>query len=264
VLLLLVLLLVSVASAGAAAAVRAGHRRLWQRPHRQLDAGAEARVALVIAFIAIAGAGVVIGLLAYMVRANGTLVALDSGVGTWANRNSTPFATSVLNVVTSLGDSPVVPVLAVILAVVEYRRVRRRAVVPFLVVVLVGQVLLSSGLKQALDRVRPGFVPAAARLGPSFPSGHATTAAAFFAATALLLGRGRGRRARVALTGVAVGLAVAVAASRVLLDLHWLSDVVAGLALGSAWLSASALVFGRRLRAPAPSAAGGLSEEDPG
>ena len=32
--------------------------------------------------------------------------------------------------------------------------------------------------------------------------------------------------------GGAVGLAVAVACSRVLLDLHWVSDVVAGLALG--------------------------------
>jgi len=49
------------------------------------------------------------------------------------------------------------------------------------------------------------------------------------------------------LVGLAVGLAVAVAASRVLLDLHWLSDVVAGLALGWAWFAFCAIAFGGRL-----------------
>jgi undecaprenyl-diphosphatase len=49
------------------------------------------------------------------------------------------------------------------------------------------------------------------------------------------------------LTGVAVGVAVAVAASRVLLDLHWLSDVIAGLALGWAWFAVCAIAFGGRI-----------------
>jgi undecaprenyl-diphosphatase len=40
---------------------------------------------------------------------------------------------------------------------------------------------------------------------------------------------------------------VAVAASRVLLDLHWLSDVIAGLALGWAWFALCAIAFGGRL-----------------
>jgi undecaprenyl-diphosphatase len=33
----------------------------------------------------------------------------------------------------------------------------------------------------------------------------------------------------------------------VLLDVHWLSDVVAGLALGWAWFAACAIAFGGRL-----------------
>ena len=45
-------------------------------------------------------------------------------------------------------------------------------------------------------------------------------------------GGGGRRSARAILAGVAVGLAVAVACSRVLLDLHWVSDVVAGLDAG--------------------------------
>jgi len=64
---------------------------------------------------------------------------------------------------------------------------------------------------------------------------------------ALLIGRQCRRPARAALTGLAVGLAVAVAASRVLLDVHWLTDVIAGLALGWAWFSVCAVAFGGRL-----------------
>jgi membrane-associated phospholipid phosphatase len=44
--------------------------------------------------------------------------------------------------------------------------------------------------------------------------------------------------------GVAAGLAVSVAATRVLLAMHWFSDVVAGLALGWAWFAACAVAFG--------------------
>ena len=39
----------------------------------------------------------------------------------------------------------------------------------------------------------------------------------------------------------------AIAATRVLLDVHWLSDVVAGLALGWAWFAVCAIAFGGRL-----------------
>ena len=102
-------------------------------------------------------------------------------------------------------------------------------------------------MKDLADRVRPAFNPAAATLGPSFPSGHSATAAAFYACAALLIGRRRGRPARALLAGLAVGLAVAVAASRVLLDVHWLTDVIAGLALGWAWFAVCAIAFGGRL-----------------
>lgn len=37
------------------------------------------------------------------------------------------------------------------------------------------------------------------------------------------------------------------AGGRVLLDVHWLSGVIAGLALGSAWFSVCVVAFGGRL-----------------
>ena len=101
-------------------------------------------------------------------------------------------------------------------------------------------------IKQLLDRVRPTFNPITETLGPSFPSGHSATAAALYAAVALVLARRRSPRVRALLAGGAVGIAVGVACSRVMLGVHWLSDVVAGLAFGWAWFSVCAIAFGGR------------------
>jgi undecaprenyl-diphosphatase len=109
-------------------------------------------------------------------------------------------------------------------------------------------------VKDIVERVRPTLNPAAATLGPSFPSGHSATAAAFYAAAALVIGRTLRPSARQLVIAAAVGIAVAVAASRVLLDLHWLSDVIGGLALGWAWFALCAVVFGGRLLVPTAAA----------
>jgi undecaprenyl-diphosphatase len=106
---------------------------------------------------------------------------------------------------------------------------------------------MSTGIKELLDRVRPTANPIAHTLGPSFPSGHTTGAAACFAAFALVMGRGRSRNVQALLAGAAVFVAIAVAASRVLLGVHWLTDVIGGLALGWAWFALCSIAFGGRL-----------------
>ena len=62
------------------------------------------------------------------------------------------------------------------------------------------------------------------------------------------------------IVAIAVAIAVAVAASRVLLDLHWFSDVIGGLAIGWAWFALSAVVFGGRLLIPTAAAKVARSE----
>jgi undecaprenyl-diphosphatase len=137
-------------------------------------------------------------------------------------------------------------------------RVPSRSIPAYLAAVTLGDSLVTNAVKHVVDRARPAIDPVAATLGPSFPSGHSSTAAAFFAALALLAGRRRPHAQKAALAGLAVGAAVAVACSRVLLDMHWLSDVVAGLALGWGWFALCTAAFGGwlvRFGAPVEAAA---------
>jgi membrane-associated phospholipid phosphatase len=97
--------------------------------------------------------------------------------------------------------------------------------------------LLSSLLKAGVDRTRPpdGLVHP---MGASFPSGHATYAGATCVALVLLFTTPAARRRwwwALAILGVA-----GMAWSRTYLQVHWLTDVMAGALLGS---SISLLVF---------------------
>ncbi len=207
-------------------------------------AGAAGRAGALLVIVA---GGVLLVVLAYLVRGNTELVRLDNSVANWGDQNASSFSTDGLNTITQLGDPVVVACLAAMVAVVETVRTRSKWVVPFLLIVIAGNGILTTTIKDIADRVRPALNPIAETLGPSFPSGHSSWSAAFFAAAALLLSRGRSGPARAAIAGGAAGLAVMVAGSRVLLDVHWLSDVIAGLALGLAWFSICAIAFGGRL-----------------
>ena len=249
----LVVLLIAALLAGLGAASAAAWR--YPRGRRpaartglaaQLDSEAATGIALTLALILLIGGGLVLTVLTLVVRRNPDAIGLDAGAANWGERQATAFTTDALEAITYVGQPSTIALLAVVLAVVETARTRSRWVAPFLLIVVAGNGILTTTIKDLAERVRPELNPVAESLGPSFPSGHSSWSAAFFAAAALLLARGRGRRAQIVLAGVASGLAVAIAATRVLLDVHWLSDVVAGLALGWAWFAACAIVFGGR------------------
>jgi membrane-associated phospholipid phosphatase len=192
-------------------------------------------------------AGAVVGALAHFVRGETALVRLDESVAEWGQTHATALSTDALEAITELGAPTTVAVMAAVLALIETVRTRNLWVAPFLLVVVAGNGIITTTIKTLADRVRPELNPIAETLGPSFPSGHSSWSAAFFAAAVLLLGRGRSPRARSAIAGVAAALVVMVAGSRVLLGVHWLSDVIAGVAIGLAWFCVCAVAFGGRL-----------------
>lgn len=228
------------------------------RPHptlrrllvRRLDRSVTTGFLLTLALACSLVGGVLLGVLVYLVRSVPALQNVDNAVAGWSYDHRAPLSTSGLHAITDLGSIQVVVGLSLLLAAWDVYRTRNRWALPFLLTVMAGMELLTHGVKDLVERVRPALDPAAASLGPSFPSGHSATAAAFYAAAALILGRTLQQRPRKWLVGLAVGVAVAVAASRVLLDLHWLSDVVGGLALGWGWFALCAGMFGGRLLRP--------------
>jgi undecaprenyl-diphosphatase len=213
---------------------------------RRLDPEAATGLALTLALgLAIAG-GILVGVLAYLMRSSGTLVSIDRSAGQWGQDHATSWSTDAIQRVTDLGSTWFVILVAAVVCIVEYVRVPNRWIPVFLITVLVGEVVLVNAVKELLHRVRPTFNPIAETLGPSFPSGHSATAAALYAAVALVLARRRSPRTRSLLAGAAATVAIGVAASRVLLGVHWLSDVVAGLSFGWGWFALCAIAFGGR------------------
>ncbi|MEO9174431.1 MAG: phosphatase PAP2 family protein [Gaiellales bacterium] len=220
-------------------------RRPWLG--ERLDPARATGLALTVSLIAISAGGLIVGVLALLVRGNATLRSIDRSAAAWGHDHATHLSTRLLHIVTDLGDWPVFPLIGVIVLAFELRRIPSRYLAPFLIVVWGGNEIATTTIKYVVDRARPTLNPLAATLGPSFPSGHSSTAASFYAALALVLARGRSRQTRALLTGLAAAIAVGVAASRVLLDYHWLSDVIAGLSLGWAWFAICAIAFGGRL-----------------
>jgi membrane-associated phospholipid phosphatase len=226
------------------------HARLRGLLVRRLDRSAATGFLLTLALSITLLGGLILGVLAVLVRRVALIQHFDNVVAAWGYNHRDATSTSGLRVLTDLGSLEVVVGLA--LALVAFVAIRRgdRWSFLFLLTVLVGMEAITLGVKDLVGRLRPTLEPAAAALGPSFPSGHSSTSAAFYAAAALIIGRYLPRRARQIVVAAAVSVAVAVAASRVLLDLHWLSDVIGGLALGWAWFALCSVVFGGRLLTP--------------
>lgn len=174
----------------------------------------------------------------------GALLTIDMGVAEWGAGLVPGWFVASMRSVTHLGGGEILYPIAAATAVLAYRR-RDMQAMSFLALAVVGQSVLSNGLKVLFSRSRPDLSQLAGWTGWSFPSGHTLAAAAVLMAIALTIGRWRSPTARFALASLAVTLAVAVALSRVVLGVHWVSDVMAGLFFGWLWVAVSYRLAGR-------------------
>jgi membrane-associated phospholipid phosphatase len=218
-------------------------RLLWSR----IGADRLSSYALGAALITAAIGGAVMGLVLWMIRTNEGLARYDLSAARWGATHATATSTDILRAVSQLGGTIGSITIAVVAATVTRRKVRLRSIIEFLATVLIGISVLVALIKVVVDRTRPDIDRLTGFSGASFPSGHAATIAATTAAVALLLGLGHDRRRRAVLTGLAVGISVGVASTRVLLGVHWLTDVIAGLVLGWTWFAIVSISFGGRL-----------------
>ncbi len=169
---------------------------------------------------------------------------------------------------TSIGGGSVrIPLSVLVFGVLWFRRPALRPLIG-LIAVLVLAPAASDLFKVLVKRPRPADGALALPGSFSFPSGHATGAAAAFAYLAYLAVRvARRLVAQVAIVLFAATLILGVAYSRVVLGFHWASDVLGGTVLGVAvavavatWVDASRWREGREPRRAAwPAASGALA-----
>ena len=177
----------------------------------------------------------------------------DVAAAEWGRDHATRTSTTILDALTNFGST--VPLMSVMVLIGVYHAVRRndRGPAIYLAIVGIGVTLINNALKLIVDRDRPDIAQLAGHSGPSFPSGHSAAAAACWAAIALVVARRSSRNYRFLAATLAAVVAVVVATTRVLLGVHWLSDVVAGVVVGWAWFLLSTLaVGGRSLRLGEP------------
>ncbi len=161
---------------------------------------------------------------------------------------------------TAFGETSVRFGLAGVAALVLLaRRAYRSATYLTFTVALGG--LANTLTKAAVSRARPVLPePITSAHGTSFPSGHAMGAMIAYGAMLLVLLPYLGRRGRRIARVLAAALIAGVGVSRVVLGVHYPSDVVGGWLLGFGWLVTSAALFnlwrreaGRPTGPPGPS-----------
>nr|WP_315235563.1 phosphatase PAP2 family protein [uncultured Albidiferax sp.] len=148
-----------------------------------------------------------------------------------------PAALQAFALLTRLADTATLAGLCILVALALALRGRRWLALGW-VLAVAGNGVLNTTLKAVFARVRPlhddGPVMAS---GFSFPSGHSSGSVVAYGMLAYVLTRFLPARWHLPLVLGAAALAFSIGVSRIFLRVHFASDVLAGLASGTAWLA---------------------------
>lgn len=183
------------------------------------------------------------------------LTLLDAQVSNWLQTHRAVPLTKAMFVFTFFGSTGAVTFIAVAFGLYLIWQ-RRFAWLAAVISAVFGGMLLNKLLKYAFQRPRPRFTdPLLTLTGYSFPSGHTMMATTLYGVLAVYLcttnANRQQRKQRLAILIAAALLIGLVGFSRMYLGAHYLSDVLAAMAEGLAWLSLCLTVMhsvGQRLQ----------------
>jgi undecaprenyl-diphosphatase len=199
--------------------------------------------------------------LARMIQDAGSVVPFMAGLDLWVYNwmngfmatatHIGPVLANIADFITTIGGTAVTTGLGIIFGLLfAYKKKWRSSAIMLLSIGSTG--VLVSFLKDFFMRPRPSFQPAfhllfgSISITPtdwSFPSGHAALAAAFFFAVAYLFApKIKKWVVRESFIVFCILAIIAIGLSRLVLNVHWASDVIAGWSLGIFCATASILL----------------------
>ncbi|HEY2622546.1 MAG TPA: phosphatase PAP2 family protein [Dyella sp.] len=183
-------------------------------------------VAMLLLFVAIA--------IALGAEAQGLWPGFDAALASDLRAQLPDASLRIVAAITHLGDLWTVAAASVVVLAVLLLR-RQPVLATCWAIAVAGIVPINSGIKLWFQRPRPlrGYLTEA---GWSFPSGHAFGAMVFYGMLAYVLLRLTPLRWHRPVVAGAIAMVTVIGVSRVLLQVHYFSDVLGGYASGLAWL----------------------------
>jgi undecaprenyl-diphosphatase len=212
---------------------------------RRFASGEAAGLTLTLGVATVLALGVGFGQMLDSVLERDGITVADRPVLHFLATHRQPWSITAADVITDIGSPLGVAVTGLLVGVAL--AALRRSWLPLMVILLggAGIAVINTAVKRLVGRTRPPqLIAAVGEHGFSFPSGHTTGTTVVWLLSAWMFGHWViGRRAgRVLVWTGALLMIVAVGVTRMYLGVHFLTDVLAGWALGAAWAVTIALV----------------------
>jgi len=168
-------------------------------------------------------------------------MTLNSAAFQFFESIQSPALTSLSKFVAIVTEPLLLLVLSILISGFFYFNNKKSQAI-FLFSVAAMTALINESLKQIFRVSRP-LSTLVEETGFSFPSGHTTFAVVFFTLMTCILTRGSSLKTRVFAYIVSSVIVLIIAFTRIYLQVHWLTDVIGGLVLGSLILATSILIY---------------------
>ncbi len=224
-----------------AKAARVGNWILHGLPRAFVDLFRNHRRAAIVSVVALSAFA---ALATFAIAHEATLLRLDQAVQAFVLESRTAWLDRTMVWLTFLGTRYVIGVASLGLLAWSLISGRHRTFVLIIVAAALLNPVFEVGFKELVDRVRPAVSQILPGNGPSFPSGHVLASVGFYGLIPFLTWEVTPNAwARWAAVVGSLAVIAVVTVSRPYLDVHWTTDVVAGMLLGTVLVAATYQAF---------------------